>query len=211
MNDAKNFESIRHIATPEDINLKLNELESLHLVLIAPEYKVIQIENLVKAIRAKQIAKNSAVVLLLDHDSSSDRDMWIEAGIDAFVTAPYTVDTFSNLIGLTMRIVQERGLDERREELKRSLESFFSQLNLVALNLRTESDDLNINRKMLRLSGKSLMMLAGDNEDFYFEVVYSLMTDPKRQTRRLSYHGASHRVRKRYEKKLEQQLSQGLR
>jgi len=207
MNEVKAFETIRHLSLPEELHTKLSEFESLHLVLIAPEYSQKQIKTLLDIAKKNAITANAAFILLLDSNDPKERTAWQECGIDGFLVPPYTVDTFSSLASMTNKIIRERGKSKRRMVMTNKLETFITQLNLVALNTHTESKDLPLNRKLLKHLGKGFGIVHREDLDMYLDVLLEVMTNPDRQRSHLGYNGASNRLRRKFEKKLEEQVA----
>lgn len=207
LNEVKAFEHTRHLSTPDDVDAKLNEFVELHLILISPEFNQKQVKSFIDAAKKHEITRETAFVMLLDFNDTNEIEALRNAGIDDFLIPPYTVDTFKNLATITNNIVKKRSYNRRRDAMSNKLEVFINQLNLVAMNKRTNSKDLLMNADLLKQLGKTLGPIPRDEAEMYLEALTEVLTNPERQRKRIGYNGASNRVRKKFEKLLEEEVS----
>ncbi len=207
LNEVKAFESVRHLTVPDEIDVKLTELEALHLILISPEYNHRQVKSFTKAARKHDVTRETAFIMLLDFDDPNESEILRQAGVDDFLIPPYTVDTFNNLAVVTNKIIRKRSYTKWRLLMTDKLEAFINQLNLVALNKRTESKELLLNTDLLKQMGKALGPVPRDDAEMYIEVLMEVLTNPERQRKRIGYNGASNRVRRKFERLLEEEVS----
>jgi len=207
LNEIKAFEHTRHMSAPEDVDAKLSEFVELHLILISPEYNLKQVKSFIEAAKKHRITNEAAFVMLLDVSKPEEMELLQEAGVDEFLIPPYTVDTFENLATITHTILRKRSYNRRRNLITDKLEAFINQLNLVAMNKRTDSKDLLMNQDLLKQLEKSLGPLPREEAEMYLEALMDVLTNPERQRKRIGYIGASNRVRKKFERLLEEEVS----
>lgn len=207
LNGVGSFGLIRNIIVPDEIELKLPEFRALNLVLITPEYNEKQIKSFIETVKKYDIAKETAVIMLMDFEDSNKFEALQQAGVDDFIIPPYTLDRFNSIAILANKIIRKRSYSRRREAMTNKLETFMNQLNLVALNKHTNSQELLMNSDLLLKLGKALGPIPHDEVEMYLEVLIEVLTDPQRQCKRIGYNGASNRIRKRFEKLLEEELA----
>jgi len=106
--DLRAFEIIRHCTTLADAQAKFNEGSTWHLVLIAPDYPFEEVTVFLEATRAFPKTVNAVQILLSDSETSNPLSPWKDLHIDGYLVAPYTMDSFKDLVALVGKILQHK-------------------------------------------------------------------------------------------------------
>jgi hypothetical protein len=106
--DLKTFEVLRNCVSPADAHARLPELACWHLILVAPEYTLDVTKSFLESCRSTDYASNAVQILLLDAGIESESDPREELNVDGYLVAPYTLDTFANLVTLTEKLYLQK-------------------------------------------------------------------------------------------------------
>lgn len=209
--DSATFDIVRQSITTEDALTKIAMESMWHVVFISPEFTRNDVVSFLNQMRERPSATDAATVLLMDsrgeRQDSIDQKEWSDSGVDLFLMAPYTIDQFQKVTEDAVAVVHRKRSLRLSGRIRDFVNRLLAQLNLVALQKRNGSPELEKNIEKLNELTEAITHFTSDERALYMSIMIEMTTDAARAERAGVYHGASTRLRRKYQKRLSLELS----
>lgn len=205
------FDIVRQSITTQDALTKMAMEAMWHLVFISPEFTRNDVISFLNQMRERPSSADAATILLMDsrgeRQDAIDQNEWRESGVDLFLMAPYTIDEFEQITEDAITVVHRKRSLRLSGRIKDFVKRLLAQLNLVALQKRSGSPELEKNIEKLNELTEAIQYFTPDERALYMSIMIEMTTDAARAERAGVYNGASARLRRKYQKRLSLELS----
>lgn len=213
MTSASNFGKVNHANTLREGLGKIKESGRCDVIFISYEFPTEEVKQFVREAKSLAQGQDSAYVLVMktkDKESSTVVEN-VLLGADGFLFQPYSVQYLQDIAALAMEVKKERQRAREEAAISFLVNDIINQIDLIAF-LKAKGSPPGDSIKKLKSICALLPTLQESSLGIYYEVLGTMLEKvpaPKKIYQRKSYSGASSRLRRKFEQKMENAAAAG--
>ncbi len=165
-----------------------------------------KISSFIDQIKSMENGRDLAFVIVQEKDDQASGKLALSmlGGADGFLVEPFSVDSLVETTILSTQVKKKRAIEREQAAISLLIKEIISQLDVYA-QLRAGGHEAKISQRNLADMCSALKHITPESLDFYYEEAVRLfMNAPIPKPAVKIYAGASNRVKKRTEQKLNQ-------